>query len=226
MISGKILHAEYAVRGVVPTRAGEIASKLKTSKGSYPFSRLIACNIGNPQAVQQKPITFYREVAAATNDPNLLNSNVYPEDVVRRAKEYLAATGGSGVGAYTDSNGLMLVRQQVAKFIEKRDGFPANPNQIQLTTGASEGAKRAIAALITNEKVGMMIPRPQYPLYSAALTMTGGRIVYYDLFEKQGWSTTVEELTRSIAEAKAAGTIVRAICVITPGNPVGAVMNR
>lgn len=226
MISEKILNAEYAVRGAVPTRAGEIAAKLKAGKGSYPFNRLIFCNIGNPQAVQQKPITFYRQVAAATLDPNLLADNVYPEDVARRAKEYLAATGGSGVGAYTDSNGLMLVRQQVAAFIEKRDGFPANPNHIQLTTGASEGAKRAIAALITNDKVGMMIPRPQYPLYSAALTMTGGKIVYYDLFEKQGWRTTMEELQKQIAEAKAQGIAVRAVCAITPGNPVGAVMSR
>ena len=42
-----------------------------------------------------------------------------------------------------------------------------------------------------------MIPRPQYPLYSAALTMAGGIAVYYDLDESAGWKTTWEELERA-----------------------------
>eukprot|EP00931_Biecheleriopsis_adriatica_P040395 TRINITY_DN23158_c0_g1_i1.p1 TRINITY_DN23158_c0_g1~~TRINITY_DN23158_c0_g1_i1.p1 ORF type:complete len:510 (-),score=96.62 TRINITY_DN23158_c0_g1_i1:59-1588(-) len=225
-IDKKIRVAKYAVRGAVPIRAGEIKEQLQSGKSSFPFQRLILCNIGNPHAVQQKPITFYRQVAAATLDPSLLEAKVYPEDVVARAREYLAATSGAGVGAYTDSSGLMPIRKQIAKFIEKRDGFPADPTSISLTTGASEGVKRCISALITDEHCGMMIPRPQYPLYSAALTMTGGKIVYYDLFESMGWRTTREELELSMEEARAAGTTVRAICVINPGNPVGAVMSR
>jgi len=79
---------------------------------------------------------------------------------------------------------------------------------------------------ITDKTCGMMIPRPQYPLYSAALTMTGGRITYYELFEEKGWTTTAEELETSLTEARQLGTVMRAITVINPGNPVGAVMSR
>lgn len=74
-------------------------------------------------------------------------------DVVRRAREYLEATGGGGCGAYTDSPGLPLVRQQVAEFLRKRDGYEADAKSIQLTTGASEAVKRAISALI-QERIG------------------------------------------------------------------------
>ena len=62
-----------------------------------------------------------------------------------------ATTGGSG--AYTDSSGLLLVRQQVADFLKRRDGFEADPKSIYLTTGASEGVKRAISALIKARKI-------------------------------------------------------------------------
>ena len=47
---------------------------------------------------------------------------------------YSAATGGNGLGAYTDSNGLQLVRDEVAAYIEQRDGFPAIAEHISLTT--------------------------------------------------------------------------------------------
>ena len=87
------------------------------------------------------------QVTACVTDSSLLRKEVYPTDVCRRAREYLKATSG-GCGAYTDSAGLPLVRQQVADFLQKRDGYEADAKSIQLTTGASEGVKRAISALI------------------------------------------------------------------------------
>ena len=54
-----------------------------------------------------------------------------------------------------------------------------------------------------------MIPKPQYPLYSAAITMVGGRAVYYSLAEEAGWTTSWAELERAYAEAVAEGTAVR-----------------
>ncbi|CAK9103425.1 Probable alanine aminotransferase [Durusdinium trenchii] len=224
-MDNKIRTAQYAVRGAVPARAGELQAKLKAGE-KLPFDRLVFCNIGNPHAVGQKPITFYRQVAAAVTDPSLLTAGIYPEDVKKRATDYLAATNNAGSGAYTDSSGLLLVRQQVAEFLLRRDGFPSEPKDIYLTTGASEGVKRAISALIKDERCGMLIPRPQYPLYSAALTMVGGRIVYYDMFEEKGWKTTYEELNQAANDAFTDGTKLRAMTVINPGNPVGAVLDR
>ena len=228
----KIVAAKYAVRGTVVQRAAELKRALADGE-ALPFDELILCNIGNPHAVKQQPITFYRQVAAAmympelASDPQkLVASGLFPADVVERAQEYLKATGGSGVGSYTDSIGLQLVREQVAEFIQARDGFPADPGSITLTTGASEGVKRWIGALIAGERDGVMIPRPQYPLYSAALTMSGGIAVYYDLDEAKGWTTSWQELERAFQEAASAGTCVRALAMINPGNPVGAVLEE
>jgi len=162
----------------------------------------------------------------ASDPQKLVASGLFPADVVERAQAYHKATGGNGVGAYTDSIGLQLVREQVAQFIQNRDGFPANVAHIALTTGASEGVKRCISAIIAGDSDGIMIPRPQYPLYSAALTMVGGNAVYYDLDEEAGWKTSWEELERAYAAAVAEGTQVRALAMINPGNPVGAVLDE
>jgi alanine transaminase len=152
-------------------------------------------------------------------------SDLMPEDVKRRAQEYLAATGGSGVGAYTGSTGLKVVRDQVAAFIERRDGFPADPEAIELHTGASEGVKRVIQALVSNEREVIMIPKPQYPLYSAALTMFGGTPQYYDCEEELDWGVKPAELERSFSEGSDNGKKVKGIAVINPGNPSGSVLS-
>jgi alanine transaminase len=227
----KIIAAKYAVRGTVAVRAGELKGALARGD-ELPFDKLTLCNIGNPHAVQQKPITYYRQVASALYSPELTKegggalATLYPEDVIARAKAYHAATNGSGMGAYTDSAGLQLVRDEVAAFLLERDGYPAIPAHIALTTGASEGVKRCIGALVRTARDGIMIPKPQYPLYSAALTMVGGRAVYYGLTEEAGWTTSWAELERAYAEAVAEGTALRALAMINPGNPVGAVLSE
>ena len=64
------MKAEYAVRGDIVVRAGEIGKELKKGK-KFPFTDLVMCNIGNPQALGQKPITFYRQVLAICDYPQV-----------------------------------------------------------------------------------------------------------------------------------------------------------
>ncbi len=71
-----------------------------------------------------------------------------------------------------------------------------------------------------------MIPIPQYPLYSATITLYEGRMVPYYLDEANGWKLSRPMLEASLAQAEAQGTKVRAICVINPGNPTGAVLDE
>jgi alanine transaminase len=66
-----------------------------------------------------------------------------------------------------------------------------------------------------------MISIPQYPLYSAAVNMFGGKIVPYYLDEDHDWDLNVNELERAIADAQSKEIRVRALCVINPGNPTG-----
>jgi alanine transaminase len=220
--------AEYAVRGSVALKAASMQKKLQTDPASVPFKSLIACNIGNPQALGQKPLTFLRQVASACIHPPLLEvPNLFPADVVRRARAYLASTDrGCGLGAYTDSHGLSLVREEVAHFISQRDGFPCNPSDVALTTGASEGVRRVIQAILAHPNHGLMISAPQYPLYACSITMSGGKSVSYELDEANQWTINESELIRAYDNAAAAGINVRGIVVINPGNPVGAVLSK
>lgn len=69
-ISPHVKKAEYAVRGDIVVRAGEIGKELKAGK-KFPFTDLVMCNIGNPQALGQKPVTFYRQVLAICDYPQV-----------------------------------------------------------------------------------------------------------------------------------------------------------
>jgi glutamate--glyoxylate aminotransferase len=77
------------------------------------------------------------------------------------------------MGGYTDSRGNTVVRNEVADFIAARDGVRPNPEQIFLTDGASTGVKMLMQALIRDERDAVLVPIPQYPLYSASCTLFG-----------------------------------------------------
>jgi len=119
-----------------------------------------------------------------------------------------------------------FIRKNVAAFIERRDGYPADPNAIFLTGGASYGVDLMLDLLITSPKSGILIPIPQYPLYTAALARHNGVPVPYYLDESKGWSTDASEVERAIVQAQKEGTEVKALVVINPGNPTGAVLDE
>ncbi|KAJ1893565.1 alanine transaminase [Kickxella alabastrina] len=218
---------EYAVRGAIPIRAEALKEQLKSHPGSLLFKQITACNIGNPQQLMQKPITFLRQVTALMEYSDLLSPGMiettrklFPEDAIERARHNLSFVGGTP-GAYTHSLGIFEVRQNVARFIEQRDGFPANPNDICLTTGASGAVERVLDMLVSDPSVGIMIPIPQYPLYTASLTRLNAHAVPYYLQEEKDWQLSQADLERSLSESRANGIDVRALVVINPGNPTG-----
>jgi aspartate/methionine/tyrosine aminotransferase len=89
-----------------------------------------------------------------------LNSNGISDDAKNRARTYIKMLG-TPVGAYTgNSKGFDYAREQIAKFINKRDGVEADSKNIYLTNGASEGVRTSFNMLIRNEKDGVMIPIP------------------------------------------------------------------
>eukprot|EP01080_Neovahlkampfia_damariscottae_P002449 gene2449-3159_t len=225
-LNPNVLEAQYAVRGTVVLKAIELQQKLKSGE-KLNFDEIIYCNIGNPQQVQQLPLSFPRQVLSLFANPKLIEneniSKIYPKDVIERAKLILSNVGNSG--AYTHSQGLLQIRQNVAKFIEQRDGFPSNPNRIFLSNGASSSIQLTLQLLIRNEKDGIMIPKPQYPLYSATITLLGGSKVSYELDESKGWGLSIEELEKSYQSAMKDGINVRALTIINPGNPTGQCLN-
>ncbi len=214
-----VRETEYAVRGPIVARAQELERAGR---------RIIYCNIGNPQSLGQRPLTFVRQVLALLEWPELIDRlppGAVPADVVETARRAQAAMQ-HGLGAYTESKGLRFVREAIAEFIQARDGIAADPEAIFLTDGASKGAQSVLRLLIGGSRDGVMIPIPQYPLYSATITLYGGAQVGYLLDEANGWKLSRQALEAAHARARAEGIQVRGLVIINPGNPTGGVLDE
>ena len=219
-INRNLIDAQYAVRGKIVMRAQELEEQGK---------KIIYCNIGNPQALKQKPLTYIRQLIALLEYPELLRHEetlkLFPQDLIKKAKAFIQKNP-SGLGAYSQSAGIPFIRQAVADFISKRDGIPADREHVILTDGASKGVNPVIFTLMKNPNDGFMIPIPQYPLYSATITLYGAKQIDYYLDESNSWQLNEKILNDSVEKAKAEGINPVAIAVINPGNPTGAVLSR
>jgi alanine transaminase len=226
-----LVDAEYAVRGAILDRSFELQKILDERPGELPFKKITACNIGNPQALGQKPLSYNRQVLSLVTNPSMLEDDTmraaFPVDVVARAENYISRIKG-GVGAYSNSQGVDVVREEVAAFISERDGVPADPENIFLTDGASAGVRMVYTTMVDSSSGndGLLVPIPQYPLYSALTTLHNAHLVPYYLDEGRGWTLTATELRRALADAKAKGITVKALAVINPGNPTGQCMSE
>jgi len=229
-ISPLILDARYEVRGEVTVRAGRYEARLNEAKAKgepsgLPFDHVTFCNIGNPQKLRQQPMTFVRQVCALCEYPDLMNKcpDAFFPDAIARAKRLLDS--GFLTGTYSHSKGHALIRKDVAAFITKRDGFECDEETIYCTDGASNAVRYLFETLIrSDEKTGIMTPIPQYPLFSALITLGAAAKVPYYLNEADSWSLGIDELERAYSEAVADGVHVKAIVVINPNNPTGQML--
>lgn len=230
------LEAKYAVRGKIPIRADELRSQIQLDPSNHglPYDRIISANIGNPQQLDQKPLSWYRQVLSLMQYPNLISKinnldpvtrdNLYPPDVVERARRLLKSAGS--VGAYSHSQGDITVRESVATFISNRDGYPADPHNIFLTGGASAAVQYLIQVLSSDGNTGFLIPIPQYPLYTATIALNKAVPIGYFLDEELHWSTDPKQIRLLIAENKEKGVVPKALVVINPGNPTGSILTE
>ncbi|KAG5484887.1 hypothetical protein LSCM4_07660 [Leishmania orientalis] len=232
-LNPRVVEAEYAVRGLIPSRADEIKVDLAAGRGAYSFDSLVYCNIGNPQSLGQMPLTFHRQVMALVDAPFMLEDAEIvarlPADAVARARGYLAEIG-TGTGAYTESFGYRFARAAVAAYINKQDhgvGPAATVEDICLTDGASMGVKVFLQLLVGGASDAVMIPMPQYPLYSAQIALLGGVKAPYYLCEAEGWGMPTSGLAAAYEQCVAeSGATPRVLVCINPGNPTGNVLER
>ncbi len=230
IINADILEMEYAVRGPIPQRAAVLRGEGRA---------LIPCNLGNPQAFGQRPLTHARQVLSLLENPSGIarerrlaeledGAGAVPGDILDRCESLLAELE-TGMGAYTDSSGQRFIKEAIARFIDARDGdgaVPSDPDRIFLTDGASEGARLLLEMLIADREDGILVPIPQYPLYSATIRKCGGVQVGYYPDEDGDWRLDEAELELRLREARERGVRVKAIVAINPGNPTGAVLDR
>jgi len=223
-----VVTMQYDVRGLVPSVAEGISKELKEGNKVRSYDKVLFCNIGNPQSVGQKPISFFREVIALTDCPWLLDDprtpQLFAQDAIIRARELKGYMSG-GTGCYSHSQGVRSIRERVAAFILQRDGYPADPDSIFLSNGASAAIQMVLTALISGPKDGILIPIPQYPIYSALIALLRGHRIGYELIEEKGWGLDMQGLKRSVDEARADGILPKALVVINPGNPTGNVLS-
>jgi hypothetical protein len=146
-----------------------------------------------------------------------------------RAPRPSSAATAPSAGAYTHSKGLAVcARSTSCEFIAERDGRTRRQRRahLPLSDGASPAVKVGLTLLLRGKSDGILLPIPQYPLYSATIALLGGTQVPYYLDEANHWGLSVARARAAVRRRQEeAGVDVRALVVINPGNPTGQVMS-
>ncbi|KZY69589.1 MULTISPECIES: pyridoxal phosphate-dependent aminotransferase [unclassified Oleiphilus] len=120
---------------------------------------------------------------------------------------------------YCDSKGLYSGRKAVMQHYQARGILGVDIEDIYLGNGASELIVMAMQAMLNNGDE-VLIPSPDYPLWTAAVTLSGGNAVHYKCDETQNWEPSIDDIKSKISEN------TKAIVVINPNNPTGAVYSK
>jgi alanine-synthesizing transaminase len=120
---------------------------------------------------------------------------------------------------YGDSKGLLTARRAVVQYYQQRGLYGVDIEDVYLGNGVSELIVMAMQALLDNGDE-VLIPAPDYPLWTAAVSLSGGRPVHYICDESAGWCPDPDDVASRITER------TRALVIINPNNPTGAVYSR
>jgi alanine-synthesizing transaminase len=121
--------------------------------------------------------------------------------------------------AYGDSRGLFAARKAVMHDFQLKGVMDVGIDDIFIGNGVSELIVMAMQGLL-NSGDEVLVPMPDYPLWTAAVTLAGGRAVHYVCDESAGWNPDLDDIRAKV------GPKTRAIVIINPNNPTGAVYER
>ena len=133
-----------------------------------------------------------------------------PDEIVQDMIRNLPDAAG-----YTDSKGLFAPRKAVVHYTQEKGVQGVTVDDVYLGNGASELIQIAISALV-NDGDEILIPAPDFPLYTAVVGLSGGRPVHYVCDEGSGWLPDIEDIRAKISPR------TRGIMVCNPNNPTGA----
>ncbi|NVK30993.1 MAG: pyridoxal phosphate-dependent aminotransferase [Gammaproteobacteria bacterium] len=128
------------------------------------------------------------------------------QDLIRNAPD----TSG-----YSDSKGLFPARKAVMQYYQGRGIGSMDVSDIYLGNGVSELIVMLMQALINNGDE-VLIPAPDYPLWTAAVSLAGGKAVHYRCDEADDWNPVIEDMAAKITDR------TKGIVLINPNNPTGA----
>ena len=135
--------------------------------------------------------------------------------------EVLAAVMANLAGAqgYSDSKGLLAARVVIAEYHRGKGIVGVGPDDAYLGNGVSELIMMSLQALLNNGDE-VLLPAPDYPLWTAVVSLCGGKPVHYLCDESAGWMPDPKHVASKITPR------TRAIVLINPNNPTGAVYDR
>jgi alanine-synthesizing transaminase len=151
--------------------------------------RIIKLNIGNPA-----PFGFFA-----------------PDEIIEDVIVNLPSASG-----YSDSKGLFAARKAIMHYAQEKKLPNVSMEHIYIGNGVSELIVMAMQALL-DEGDEVLVPAPDYPLWTAAISLAGGSAVHYVCDESRGWFPDIEDIKSRITPR------TRALVIINPNNPTGAV---
>lgn len=137
-----------------------------------------------------------------------------PDAIMMDIIRHLPVTQG-----YSDSHGLYSARTAIVQYYQTRGILDLDTNDIYLGNGVSELIPMTLQALCEPGDE-ILVPMPDYPLWTASTTLAGGNPVHYLCDEENNWYPDIEDIKSKITER------TRGIVIINPNNPTGAVYSR
>ncbi|MFC3022810.1 pyridoxal phosphate-dependent aminotransferase [Vibrio zhugei] len=120
---------------------------------------------------------------------------------------------------YADSKGIYSARKAVVQHYQKKGIRTLDVEDVYIGNGVSELIVMAMQALLNNGDE-MLVPAPDYPLWTAATSLSGGNAVHYICDEQADWLPDLDDIKKKINKK------TRGIVLINPNNPTGAVYSR
>ncbi|MFE2009551.1 pyridoxal phosphate-dependent aminotransferase [Streptomyces sp. NPDC059491] len=145
-----------------------------------------------------------------TGNPALFGFEA-PEEIVQDMIRMLPRAHG-----YTDSRGILSARRAVAQRYQAMGVAEVDVDDVFLGNGVSELVSMAVQALL-DDGDEVLVPAPDFPLWTAATTLAGGKAVHYLCDESAEWYPDLDDMASKITDR------TRALVIINPNNPTGAV---
>ncbi len=120
---------------------------------------------------------------------------------------------------YTDSKGIYSARKAIMQYYQTKGILNLEIDNIVLGNGVSELISMSMQALLNNGDE-ILVPAPDYPLWTASITLSGGKAVHYLCDEENEWNPSIEDIKSKITDN------TKGIVVINPNNPTGAVYSK
>lgn len=137
-----------------------------------------------------------------------------PDAIMMDIIQHLPETQG-----YSDSRGLYSARTAIVQYYQNKGIMHLEPNDVYLGNGVSELIPMTLQALC-DPGDEILIPSPDYPLWTASTALAGGSPVHYRCDEERGWQPDLEDIRAKVNKN------TKGIVVINPNNPTGAVYSQ